>query len=690
VKRILLPLTLVLGSVLAVAALGGWKLTRSHANPLRCTDLEEGLLTAIRDGDRDRVVHLLEQGTDVNARDENGTTPLMQAALNADAGLLEILLERGADPRATDPHEATALLRAVHDPAKVRLLLRHAAPIRDDELVLAALVPGNAESVQLLLQQGGNANAEVHGFTALMAAATAGDLANVASLLDHGAEVRRQREDGYTAVYGGALSGNAAVVKLLLNCGADPNVVHVITNPTYDLQTPLTLAAWLGDGAVVRELLARGADVHVHGGSFERTALLGAATNGKAEVVRLLLERGADVHAQDWAGHTPLFWARRRGDLAVIQLLEKAGAGDPAGNARVPGAESAKPQSVSRGTAGASEDSSPSHPGSPGHAPSVQRVVAAALPLLQRSGATFTQRKGCVSCHHQAAVALAVSQARAHGFAVNQQTADQERAHVLAYLDMSREKILRGNGIDPALVGWTLWSLSAEGQNPCPLTDALVHFLVLHQKQEGYWRTPVYRPPHDASHLTYTALAVRGLQRYVPPGRSQEIQARIARGREWLLHAEATETEDQAFRLLGLRWTEAGSRDVQAAAAHLLHEQRADGGWAQLPTLPSDAYATGEVLYALHEAGLSARDPALQRGVEFLLRTQRPDGSWFVPTRSFPLIELFSSGFPHGRAQFISAAATCWATMALTRTEPGSNDYPTATVPLPGASGVLP
>src|SRR5262249_50612327 len=76
---------------------------------------------------------------------------------------------------------------------------------------------------------------------------------------------------------------------------------------------------------------------------------------------------------------------------------------------------------------------------------------------------------------------------------------------------------------------------------------------------------------------------------------------------------------------------------------------------------------------ALHEGGGVAVDhPAYQRGVEFLLRTQLADGSWFVASRSFPIVEYSKSGFPHGRSQFISASATCWATMALTLTTPTS------------------
>jgi Prenyltransferase and squalene oxidase repeat len=100
-------------------------------------------------------------------------------------------------------------------------------------------------------------------------------------------------------------------------------------------------------------------------------------------------------------------------------------------------------------------------------------------------------------------------------------------------------------------------------------------------------------------------------------------------------------------------------------------EQRPDGGWSQLPTLSSDAYATGQALVALAESGaIPVSDAAYQRGVRFLLSTQLADGSWLVRTRAIAIQRYFESDFPHGRDQFISAAATSWATMALTMTIP--------------------
>jgi hypothetical protein len=87
--------------------------------------------------------------------------------------------------------------------------------------------------------------------------------------------------------------------------------------------------------------------------------------------------------------------------------------------------------------------------------------------------------------------------------------------------------------------------------------------------------------------------------------------------------------------------------------------------------MDSDAYATGTALVALHQAGrLPTTDPAYQRGVAFLLKTQREDGSWLVRKRSKPFQSYYESGFPHGKDQFISITATGWATTALALTCP--------------------
>jgi squalene cyclase len=98
----------------------------------------------------------------------------------------------------------------------------------------------------------------------------------------------------------------------------------------------------------------------------------------------------------------------------------------------------------------------------------------------------------------------------------------------------------------------------------------------------------------------------------------------------------------------------------------LLHSQQPDGGWAQLPDMDSDAYATGSALAALHQAGdLPVDDRTYVRGLRYLLSAQLPDGSWHVKTRSKPIQTYYESGYPHGKDQFISVSAASWATIAL-------------------------
>jgi hypothetical protein len=65
-----------------------------------------------------------------------------------------------------------------------------------------------------------------------------------------------------------------------------------------------------------------------------------------------------------------------------------------------------------------------------------------------------------------------------------------------------------------------------------------------------------------------------------------------------------------------------------------------------------------------------AADAAYKRGVQFLLDTQQEDGSWYVKTRALAFQPYFDAGFPYGFDQWISTAATTWATMALMLAEP--------------------
>jgi N-acyl-D-amino-acid deacylase len=162
---------------------------------------------------------------------------------------------------------------------------------------------------------------------------------------------------------------------------------------------------------------------------------------------------------------------------------------------------------------------------------------------------------------------------------------------------------------------------------------------------------------------------VRAIQQYALPGRRKETVERMERARAWLIGVEPKQNEERVMQLLGLRWTDADQAIVRLRGERLLAQQQPDGGWAQRANFASDAYATGQALYALHEAfGLPVSSEEYQRGVKYLLDTQFEDGSWHVICRAVKFQPYFESGFPHGPDQWISSAGTAWAAIALALT----------------------
>ena len=97
--------------------------------------------------------------------------------------------------------------------------------------------------------------------------------------------------------------------------------------------------------------------------------------------------------------------------------------------------------------------------------------------------------------------------------------------------------------------------------------------------------------------------------------------------------------------------------EKKQTVAELLKKQQADGGW-NLPamgpyTKRKDGYATGFTLYVLRQAGVKSDDPAIQKGVKWLLENQRESGRWF--TRSVKA----------DKAHYITNAGSAFCVLAL-------------------------
>jgi hypothetical protein len=243
---------------------------------------------------------------------------------------------------------------------------------------------------------------------------------------------------------------------------------------------------------------------------------------------------------------------------------------------------------------------------------------------------------------------------------------------VASFFDDWRERLLQG--MAPGGPAYILEGLHAEQYKPDLITDAITHYIRMRQFPDGHWGVGCggSRNPLCGDEITNTANSLRALQFYAPDAFRADYSRSIERAAAWLEKAPVYTHEDRTFRVLGLAW--AGHKEALKNAVRVLRtEQRADGGWSDNSYLPSTSYATGEALVALHEAGLPIADPAWQRGIQFLLKTQNTDGSWYVKSRSFATQPYFDDGFPHGVDQWISASGTNWAVMALSLASQSEN-----------------
>jgi squalene cyclase len=197
-------------------------------------------------------------------------------------------------------------------------------------------------------------------------------------------------------------------------------------------------------------------------------------------------------------------------------------------------------------------------------------------------------------------------------------------------------------------------------------------FIQARQKENGEWPYPHadIRPPLCLDYIAQTALSMRALQLYAPKAGKARFEKSVRRAATWLANAHSSNNDDRSWRLTGLVWAGTDKTEIRKAAQELLAAQRPDGGWSDLLSMPSTAYATGRSLVALRMGGLPGSDPAYQRGIQWLLNTQQDDGSWYTRTRALGFQPYFDAGFPHGYDQWMSAAATSWATMALTLSLP--------------------
>jgi hypothetical protein len=302
--------------------------------------------------------------------------------------------------------------------------------------------------------------------------------------------------------------------------------------------------------------------------------------------------------------------------------------------------------------------------------PEIRQAVDKSFLLLERSGYVFTERSAlkCAGCHHTTMTAMVAGLAREKGIVVI------DSLSIYRVEAMKRNLRLAGNPnvLDQFLAinfnaPYTLLGLYAEKSPPNVYTDISVDYTFSQAESDGSFLAESGRVPLQTGDIHCTAFSIRSIQLYASPGKKAKVDSLVARTKHWLETQKPDQQQELVFQLLGMQWCGSSADMKLKIARKLFLMQHGDGGWSQLQTMESDAYATGQTLYALYESGMcKPSDDIYQKGIDYLLKSQDQTGAWIVKTRSYGIQPFFSSDFPpYDENQFISAAATNWADLAL-------------------------
>ncbi len=299
----------------------------------------------------------------------------------------------------------------------------------------------------------------------------------------------------------------------------------------------------------------------------------------------------------------------------------------------------------------------------------VNATIERGLGFLVKDALAWKVQYNCVSCHHASLVIWSLREAKQFGYAVNEPVLADLTKWVAESGD-GKTGVPRPAGVPQALNAKAVWFALALGADPKP--DAIAQeglkrlwkTVKSDQTEKGSWSSwPETRPPiFGNSDESMTALAILAI---LPAAASGDDEAKVVRdkGVRWLADTK-TDGDPQSLAMRLVLWTKLGRpvEEWQPLVQRIKARQNADGGWSQTQDMASDAWATGQALYALAYAGIKSDAPVITRAQAFLIKTQRADGSWPMTSRPVkPGGEGSKSLIP------ITGAGCAWAILGLVR-----------------------
>jgi von Willebrand factor type A domain len=255
------------------------------------------------------------------------------------------------------------------------------------------------------------------------------------------------------------------------------------------------------------------------------------------------------------------------------------------------------------------------------------------LDWLQQAAVHWPGGTKCFGCHVQAQALMGQAVALKENYRVNMRSVNE------------LGEIARGAMRDADSLPYSMFAAmgvayadAALGQDGDSWTLKDADYLMTELLEDGGMYEPVYRQevPIIQGRIMYTANTIVALKHAGAQSNDPKYEAAVSRALAFIAAQPPQTTQDKVFKIIALMryGTPDQKRTAWSVAEDLAADQQPDGGWKEVPALGgSNAFATGQALYAFKQAGVSVQSEMFRKGAEYLLKKQILDatdahGSW--------------------------------------------------------------